>query len=110
LAVNVYNFDPVNQWVVDDWASNNGDTSGGPFTTAVLAALNSQFSYIVATFLSHRLSVDTVDGPAGPLPTVKWAATWATYLFGNKDTIGDGVYIAMQAELGTAGSGEGNYI
>jgi hypothetical protein len=103
LAVNVYNFDPVNQWVVDDWASNNGETSGGPFTTAELGVLNSQSSQFVATFLPHQLSTDTVDTPDGPIPTVKWVASWATYVFGNKDTIGGGVFNAMQAELGKAG-------
>ncbi|KAJ7605936.1 hypothetical protein B0H17DRAFT_1221870, partial [Mycena rosella] len=90
LSVNIYNFDPVNQWVVDDWASNNGEPSGGPFAAAALPVLSNK-----------------VDTPDGPVPTVKWVASWATYVFGNVDTIGNGVFIAMQAELGTAGSGQG---
>ncbi|KAF7333798.1 Threonine--tRNA ligase [Mycena venus] len=90
LSVNVYNFDPKNHWVVDDWASNNGAISGGPFTNAALVPLN-----------------NTVSGPSGPIETLQWVASWATYVFGNKDTIGDGMFIAVQAELGTAGSGSG---
>jgi hypothetical protein len=42
LSINIYNFDPNNVWVVDGWASNNGDVSGGAFTNAVMPALTSQ--------------------------------------------------------------------
>jgi hypothetical protein len=44
------------------------------------------------------------------VPLVNWVAAWTTYVFGNKDTIGDGVFIAMHAELSSPGSGTGNYI